>query len=79
MSKSETIDGYIFKYNSGGEFYECRGELCYDDEHDEVPEENLWTAALKLETKLRNAGLINAEAGYSEKGWVEVYANIFEL
>jgi hypothetical protein len=74
MNKVEIIDGYKFKYDSENNMYECRGEICYDDEHDEVPEENLWKAALKLEQKLKNQG-IEAEVEHSEKGWVEV--NIF--
>ena len=52
-------------------FYECRGDICYDDEHDEVPEEGLWNAACKLEQRLKNQG-IDAEVEHSEKGWVEV-------
>jgi hypothetical protein len=71
MNERETINGYTFKYNSEYGFYECRGSVCYDDEHDEVPEEKLWKAALKLEQKLKNQGL-EAEASHSEKGWVEV-------
>ena len=39
MSKEETINGYTFKLTDDGEFYECRGEVCYDDEHDEITEE----------------------------------------
>jgi hypothetical protein len=72
MNGRETIDGYTFKYDEENSMYECRGSVCYDDEHDEVPEEKLWKAALKLEQKLKNQGL-EAEAGHSEKGWVEVY------
>lgn len=71
MNKKETVDGYTFEYDKENNFYECRGNICYDDEHDEVPEEGLWNAACKLEQKLKNQGL-NAEAEYSEKGWVEV-------
>ena len=74
MKSKETIDGYTFKYDKENNFYECRGEVCYDDEHDEVPEEGLWVAALKLNDKLTNQGL-DCEVEYSEKGWVEV--NIF--
>ena len=44
MSKRETIDGYTFKYDEENSMYECRGSVCYDDEHDEVPEEGLWPA-----------------------------------
>ena len=72
MNKKETIDGYTFEYNKEYNFYECRGNICYDDEHDEVPEEGLWNAACKLEQRLKNQGL-DAEAEHSEKGWVEVF------
>jgi hypothetical protein len=51
--------------------YECRGDICHDDEHDEVPEEGLWQAALKLEKLLSDDGF-DADASHSEKGWVEV-------
>ena len=51
--------------------YECRGEVMYDDEHDEMPEPKLWKAALKLEEELLSEGY-KAEANHSEKGWVEV-------
>jgi hypothetical protein len=71
MNKKETIDGYTFKLTGDGEFYECRGEICYDDEHDEVPEDGLWIAAHKLKEKLNNQG-VNCEVEHSEKGWVEV-------
>ena len=72
MNERETIDGYTFEYDKENSMYECRGDVCYDDEHDEVPEEGLWRAALKLEQKLKNQGL-DAETEHSEKGWVEVY------
>jgi hypothetical protein len=71
MDNKITIDGYTFEYDSENTMYECRGDVCYDDEHDEVPEEGLWSAGLKLETKLKNQG-IKAEVEHSEKGWVEV-------
>ena len=71
MNERERIDGYTFKYDEENSMYECRGDVCYDNEHDEVPEEGLWRAALKLEQKLKNQGL-EAEADHSEKGWVEV-------
>lgn len=71
MSKKETIDGYTFKYSEEHKFYECRGDVCYDDDHDEIPEEGLWNAACKLKQKLNNQG-IDTEVEYSEKGWVEV-------
>jgi hypothetical protein len=71
MNKVEVIDGHKFKYDTENKMYECRGQVCYDDEHDEVPEESLWKAAGKLEQKLKNQG-IEAEREHSEKGWVEV-------
>ena len=74
MNKKEIIDGYTFEYNLENEVYECRGDVCYDDEHDEIPESSLWTAALELEKRLKEKGL-NANAEHSEKGWVEVQIN----
>ena len=71
MQGNITIDGYTFKYDKDNFMYECRGRVCYDDEHDEVPEENLWKAALKLVQKLNNQG-VDCEREHSEKGWVEV-------
>jgi hypothetical protein len=71
MNKTETISGYTFKYDKENSMYECRGRVCYDDEHDEVPEEGLWKAACALELKLINRGFY-AEVSHSEKGWVEV-------
>ena len=65
------IDGYEFIWNENNQFYECRGDICYDDEHDEIPEPGLWKAALKLEQELKDDGYV-AEAEHSEKGWVEV-------
>ena len=71
LSSSVTIDGYTFKFDDENNMYECRGDICHDDEHDEVPEEGLWQAALKLEKRLSDDGF-NADASHSEKGWVEV-------
>ncbi len=71
MRKSETIDGYTFKFNEDSSMYECRGSICYDDEHDEIPEPGLWEATMKLEKHLDDEGY-QAEASHSEKGWCEV-------
>lgn len=77
MSKySDTrVNGYEFEFVSqddgNDEFYQCRGEVMYDDEHDEVPEPSLWRAAEELEAILTEDGL-KVYAGHSEKGWVEV-------
>ena len=77
MRNNRRIDGYDFEWVSDGNgysdegYYQCRGEVCYDDDHDEQPEPELWRAAIKLETKLIADGE-KAEANHSEKGWVEV-------
>ena len=74
MQKLEIINGWEFEYvdNGGGDtFYQCRGAIYHDDEHDEIPEPGLWDAALKLEQQLKDDGYV-ADASHSEKGWVEV-------
>jgi len=75
MRNNRRVDGYDFEFVSqdqgNDEFYQCRGEVMYDDDHDETPEPGLWDAALKLERKLTADGE-NACASHSEKGWVEV-------
>jgi len=68
MNNNYSIDGYRFKFNTDCEMYECRGRVCHDDEHDEVPEAGLWIAANKLAARLGEEW----EATYSEKGWCEV-------
>tara|TARA_R110000822_G_scaffold241692_1_gene370922 strand:- start:43 stop:267 length:225 start_codon:yes stop_codon:yes gene_type:complete len=68
---NRTINGWYFKYDKENTMYECRGEVMYDDEHDEMPEPSLWKAALKLEKELLSEGIV-CEANHSEKGWVEV-------
>jgi len=69
--ENRRISGWDFKYDEDNDMYECRGEVHYDDDHDEMPEPKLWSAAMKLETELFEEGYL-AEANYSEKGWVEV-------
>ena len=69
--ENRTINGWYFEYDEENTMYECRGEVMYDDEHDEMPEPSLWKAALKLEEELLNEGIVS-EANHSEKGWVEV-------
>lgn len=68
---NRTINGWYFKYDKENTMYECRGEVMYDDYHDEMPEPSLWKAALKLQKELLSEGH-KAEANHSEKGWVEV-------
>ena len=69
--RNETVNGWEFGYDESNNLYECRGSVCYDNEHDEIPEPSLWCAALKLAEELNERG-INARANHSEKGWVEV-------
>ena len=74
MKRSIRVQGetFVFTFDKNNDMYECRGRVCYDEEHDEVPEEKLWKAALELESDLRQeiGGDWNRE--HSEKGWVEV-------
>ena len=68
------VKGYEFEFIDQGQddrFYQCRGDVYYDDEHDEIPEPELWKAALELEQQLKDEGYV-ADANHSEKGWVEV-------
>ena len=69
---NRTIGGYTFKVNEEDGNFSCRGDICHDDEHDEIPEPELWSAAMQLEGQLKDEGY-SAEAEHSEKGWVEVY------
>ena len=60
MKDNIRVNGWDFEYVSqddgNDQFYQCRGEVMYDDEHDQIPEPSLWRAALKLEQILTNAG-----------------------
>jgi len=71
--ENRTINGWKFRLveQEDFKFYECRGAVMYDDEHDQIPEPSLWNAAVKLENELLSEGYL-AEANHSEKGWVEV-------
>lgn len=73
LPKRKTFNGHTFKLNDDKEFYECRGSLCYDDEHDEIPEASLWKAAKQLTKHLEGLGFKEADYEHSEKGWVEVW------
>ena len=72
--RNRTINGYDFEWVANGDdtFYQCRGEVWYDDEHDEIPERGLWIAACKLADELKKEGY-NACSSHSEKGWCEVF------
>jgi len=75
MRDNIRVNGWDFEYVSqddgNDQFYQCRGEVMYDDEHDQIPEPALWNAALKLEKELTEEGY-RCDANHSEKGWVEV-------
>ena len=75
MKENVRVNGLDFEYVSqddgNDQFYQCRGEVMYDDEHDQIPEPSLWNAALKLEKELTEEGY-RCDANHSEKGWVEV-------
>ncbi len=74
MKQEVRINGWDFEYvenDYDDKFYQCRGEVMYDDEHDETPEPALWNAAVELEKQLTDEG-VKCEVGHSEKGWVEV-------
>ena len=75
MRDNLRVNGWDFEYVSqddgNDQFYQCRGEVMYDDEHDQIPEPALWDAALKLEKQLTEEGY-RCDANHSEKGWVEV-------
>ena len=75
LKNSVKIDGYHFSLSEDKHYYDCRGEVMYDDEHDEMPEPGLWNAAHKLAEQLKENGFPNADYEHSEKGWVEVTLN----
>jgi len=72
MRSERKVNGYIFTLDEDNNMYECRGDVCYDDEHDETPDPELWIATNKLTEELTNEGF-NANADYSEKGWQEIH------
>tara|TARA_R110002153_G_scaffold6860_1_gene31090 strand:- start:622 stop:867 length:246 start_codon:yes stop_codon:yes gene_type:complete len=74
LDKCVKVNGWNFNLvgDDGAElYYQCRGAIMHDDEHDEVPEQDLMNAAFELQGMLECQG-IKAEADHSEKGWVEV-------
>lgn len=74
LCENITVNGWDFELvenDLDDVFYQCKGELMYDDEHNEVPESSLWRAAEELEAILTEDGL-KVNVGHSEKGWVEV-------
>lgn len=73
MRNKIRLDGFVFEYQEDGNYYEARGRVCYDDEHDEIPEPKLWDACDKLVELIKLEHNLNAEKSHSEKGWVEIY------
>ena len=71
---NRTINGWRFTWVEEHNWYQCRGDVMYDDYHDQIPEPSLWKAALALAEILTKEGH-KAEANHSEKGWVEVTIN----
>ena len=77
LRKNIDVEGWNFQLVKNDEddmFYQCRGEVMYDEEHDEMPDPSLWRAAKKLQGILTKQGL-ETYAEHSEKGWVEVILN----
>ena len=71
MEDRRRVNYWTFNWNEDCNCYEARGSVMYDYEHDEIPEPSLWDAAKKLADDLKKEG-IDAQAEWSEKGWVEV-------
>jgi hypothetical protein len=74
LKQDTRVNGWDFEYvenDCDDIFFQCRGDVLYDDDHDEMPEPSLWRAAQELEKQLEDKG-IKCEANHSEKGWVEV-------
>jgi hypothetical protein len=72
MEDRRVVYGYEFEKLEDEDVFECRGEVCYDDEHDQIPEQGLWIAAQELVNQLIQEGYEYAVREHSEKGWVEV-------
>ena len=72
LRNREIIGRFVFKLTEDKHMYECRGEVMYDDEHDQMPEPALWRAAEILAEQLNKVTDGKWEKSHSEKGWVEV-------
>lgn len=71
MKDYRRVNGWEFEWKKEYNWYQCRGEVMYDDEHDEMPEPSLLQAAYDLAKELQSEG-VEASPEWSEKGWVEV-------
>lgn len=60
LKENITVNGWDFELvenDVNDVFYQCRGEVVYDDEPNEMPEPSFRRAAGKLEEILTNSGL----------------------
>ena len=73
LLEDRKIKGWHFEWEKEDSYYWCRGSVCYDDDHDEIPEESLIKAAMQLELNLASEGY-KTELNYGEKGYI--YINI---
>jgi len=77
--ENKTVLGLEFEWISDGNgysntgFYQCKGRIMFDDEHDEIPDPIVVNAAEELAKRLCKIPGIESEVDYSEKGWVEVH------
>ena len=80
MERYRTIDGWRFEWNEDNEFYECRGDVYHDDDHDEIPEPELWDAALKLEQELKDDAIeyVSPYTIFNEIGYPIEVSNDFD-
>jgi len=63
------LDGNGPRYEG---YFQCRGRIMFDDEHDEMPDPIVESAAELLADQLESIG-IECQVEYSEKGWTEVH------
>jgi len=81
LCENITVNGWDFELvenDVDDVFYQCRGDIMYDHEHDETPDPDLWRAAGRLVEILTKDGL-GVYRNHSEKGWVEVEIVSWEL
>lgn len=69
LERRITVNGFTFGLSD--DCYSCRGDVYYDDEHDEMAEPGLMEAGDGVQKILLEKG-IRSSVDYSEKGWVDV-------
>lgn len=65
-------NGFTFKLNLKHNLYECKGDICHDEDGDEIPEASLFGTAVLISWMLKIKFGVDSKATHSEKGWVEV-------